>query len=265
MEGIRNWVITRIVIAGVTFVINLSNPAGWVMEAIRITFNLLMWFIERYEQIAGLVESIGNSIATIAACNISNAASYIEQTMARILPLIISLLASLLGLGGISTHIRRIFQRIRRPIDRGINGLVRWIARRARRWLRRGRVAAVRVAQWWRNIRRSFSDPDQGETHSLYLEQTGEELIPMVNPRRGTVLDFVIRYQTEISPNDPKKVEKEAARREALNIIGVHLSGRAASTIYRMSPRTIEHFDDLCRQLTIMTQGSASVLHTGEP
>ncbi len=139
MEGIRNWVITRVVVAAVTRLATMFNPVGAVLQAILAIYNTVMFFIERINQIMALVEAVTNSISNIAAGNISAAANYVEQTMARTLPLIISFLARLLGLGNISGAIRRIIQRIRRPIDRAIDRLVRWIARQARRLMRRAR------------------------------------------------------------------------------------------------------------------------------
>jgi hypothetical protein len=108
------------------------------VQAIRFTYNVIMWFIERIQQLMGLVEAISNSIGNIASGNISAAANYVEQSIARILPLAISLLARLLGLGGISNAIRRIIGRVRRPIDRAIDRVVQWIARQRRRLVRRG-------------------------------------------------------------------------------------------------------------------------------
>ncbi|HOU70102.1 MAG TPA: hypothetical protein PLK88_01770, partial [Methanothrix sp.] len=132
VEGIRNWVITRVVISGVTYLASLFTPASAVVQAIRTTYNVIMWFIERIQQLMGLVEAITNSISNIASGNISAAANYVEQTLGRILPLIISLLARLLGLGGITDAIRRIIGRIQRPIDRALDRAVQWIAGQAR-------------------------------------------------------------------------------------------------------------------------------------
>jgi hypothetical protein len=146
MEGIRNWIITRVVMAAITRLATMFNPVGAVVQAILAIYNTVMFFIERINQIMALVESVTNSIAEIASGNIAAAANYVEQTMGRTLPLIISFLARLLGLGGISNTIRRIIGRIRRPIDRAIDRVVRWIARQGRRLIRGGRALFGRLS-----------------------------------------------------------------------------------------------------------------------
>ncbi len=72
------------------------------------TYNTVMFFIERMNQILAFVESVVNSIATIAAGNIGAAANYVEQSMARTIPVILSFLARLIGIGDIADPIRRV-------------------------------------------------------------------------------------------------------------------------------------------------------------
>ncbi len=141
-DAIRNWVISRVIRAAVTRLATMFNPVGAVIQAILGIYNTIMFFIERINQILALVESITNSISRIAAGAIGAAANFVEQSMARTIPVIISFLARLLGLGGISTTIRNIIARIRRPIDRAIDRIVDWIGRQARRLVSRVRGGA---------------------------------------------------------------------------------------------------------------------------
>lgn len=182
MEGIRNWVITRVVTAAVMRLATMWNPAGAVVQAIIGIYNTVMFFIERINQIMALVRSVTSSVASIAAGNITAASNYVEQSMARTLPLIISFLARLLGLGNISGAIRRNIQRIRRPIDRAIDRVIAWIRRQARRLIRGARRGARRirsrvrrgvrrVIQWWR-MRKRFRT-QQGERHTLFFRGRG--------------------------------------------------------------------------------------------
>ncbi|HEX6267700.1 MAG TPA: DUF4157 domain-containing protein, partial [Burkholderiales bacterium] len=132
IEGIRNWVITSIVRAAVTRLATMFNPVGAIINAIITIYNTVMFFIERARQIAALVESIVDSVDNIARGNISAAVAFVERTMARALTVIISFLARLIGLGGISDRIRDIIRRIQAPVDRAIDRLINWIRERAR-------------------------------------------------------------------------------------------------------------------------------------
>ncbi len=131
IEGIRNWVITSIVRAAVTRLATMFNPAGAIIQAIIAVYNTVMFFIERAQQIAAMVESYLNSIENIARGNLGAAITYVERAMARTLPVIISFLARLIGLGGISDTIRSIIHRIQATVDRAIDRVIEWVRTRA--------------------------------------------------------------------------------------------------------------------------------------
>lgn len=132
IESIRNWVITTIVKAAVTRIATMFNPVGAIINAIITIYNTVMFVIERAQQIAAFVEAVIDSIDNIAHGNISAAINYVERTLARILSLVISFLARLIGLGGISDTIRNIIRRIQAVVDRAIDRVVNWIVQRAR-------------------------------------------------------------------------------------------------------------------------------------
>ncbi|MES2922828.1 MAG: DUF4157 domain-containing protein [Verrucomicrobiota bacterium] len=131
--AIRNFVMERIVAAAVTRIASMLNPAGAVIQAILAVYNTVMFFIERMNQMMATVQSFVQSIARIAAGDIASAADAVEQTMARTLPVIISFLARLLGLGGISEKIREIIKKIQAPIQAALGRVIGWIVAQARR------------------------------------------------------------------------------------------------------------------------------------
>src|SRR5690606_39156356 len=98
-------------------------------------YNTIMFFIERINQILDLAESVFSSINSIADGQTEAAAAYVEQTLARTLPLIISFLARLIGLGGISNRIRRIIESIQDRVGSAVDRVLDWIVGQARRLL----------------------------------------------------------------------------------------------------------------------------------
>ncbi len=131
--AIKNFVMERIVVAAVTRIASMLNPAGAVVQAIMAVYNTVMFFIERMNQMMATAQAFVTSVSKIAAGNIGDAANAVEQTMARTLPVIISFLARLLGLGGISEKIREIIERIRAPIYTALGRVIGWIVTQARR------------------------------------------------------------------------------------------------------------------------------------
>jgi hypothetical protein len=124
---IKGFVITRVIQAGVTWVLSMLNPASAFVRACKAIYDIVMFFIERAAQIAELVNAVLDSIEAVASGAVGAMAAKIEAALARAIPVVISFLASVLGLGGISTTIKTIIQRIQVPIQRGID----WVLKKA--------------------------------------------------------------------------------------------------------------------------------------
>lgn len=130
--GIRSWVQNSIITAAITKLISMFNPAGAIVQAVMAIYNTIMFFIERGSQIAALAQAVFTSIGNIAAGNIAGAATYVEQAMARSLPVMISFLARLIGLGGISEQIKNVIKRIQAPIENAMNKLANFVVEKGK-------------------------------------------------------------------------------------------------------------------------------------
>jgi hypothetical protein len=128
IEGIKEWVITKVIQAGVSWLISTLNPAGAFIAAVRGIIAVVQFVMERGSQIMSFVNSVLDSVEAIASGSIGGAANAIENSLSKALPLAISFLANLLGLGGISQKIKNIIGKVQRPvnnaIDKVINGTV---------------------------------------------------------------------------------------------------------------------------------------------
>src|SRR5207253_5359710 len=111
MGAIKDFVITKIITAGVTWLISMLNPAAAFIKACKMIYDVIMFFIERGSQIMEFVNSIMDGMGAIAAGSLGSAASLVENSLARILPLAIAFLASLLGVGGIAGKIKEIIEK----------------------------------------------------------------------------------------------------------------------------------------------------------
>src|SRR5207245_1163193 len=82
------------------WLIGMLNPAAAFIKACKMIYDVVMFFIERGSQIMEFVNSILDGIGAIAGGAVGAAANLVEGSLAKILPLAISFLASLLGIGG---------------------------------------------------------------------------------------------------------------------------------------------------------------------
>lgn len=143
IEGIRNWLARSVIGAAVTKLVTMFNPVGAIIQGIITIYNTVMFFIERAQQIARLVNSILDSIERIATGNISAAVDFVERAMANTLPVIIGFLARLIGLGNVTGYIRDIIQRIRTTIANALERIGLWIRERVQGLVARRTAASA--------------------------------------------------------------------------------------------------------------------------
>lgn len=130
--GIKDWAISKIVTAAITKLATMFNPVGAIIQSIIAIYNTVAFFIERIKQILALVESIVDSIANIAAGKIAAAANYVEQAMARTIPVILGFLARLIGLGDVSGAIKKVITAIQEKVDKAIDAVIAWLVDKAK-------------------------------------------------------------------------------------------------------------------------------------
>jgi hypothetical protein len=124
IDTIQTFVIENVIKAGVLWVVSLLNPASAFVKACKAIYDIIMFFIERGSQIAQLVNAVTDSVGAIASGAVGGAAALIENALGTSLPVVISFMASLLGLGGISEKVGGIIKTVRQPIDKAIDWLI---------------------------------------------------------------------------------------------------------------------------------------------
>ncbi|MBV9883212.1 MAG: DUF4157 domain-containing protein [Sphingomonadaceae bacterium] len=133
IEQVMDFVKSKVVEAAVTKLLSMLSPAGALIQAIIAIYNTIMFFKERLSQIAQVAAGFIDSIATIASGNIAPAANRVEQTMATALTVVISFLARIAGLGKISDAVLNIVNKVRAPIDKGMDKAVAWVVAQAKK------------------------------------------------------------------------------------------------------------------------------------
>jgi len=121
VEALKSWLITKIIEQGVIKLASFINPAGAIAQAVIAIYNGVMFLIEKASQIMAFVEAVINSVSAIAQGAISSAASWIEKSLAGIIPLVLALLARLLGLGKLTKKVAETIQKVQAKVDKAIN------------------------------------------------------------------------------------------------------------------------------------------------
>ena len=124
LDQLQDFVVTRVIMAGITWLVGLLNPASAFIKACKAIYDIIMFFVERGSQILALVNAVIDSITAIAKGALGEAAAMVENALAKGIPVVIGFLASLLGLGGISDKIKSVIEAIRKPIGEAIDWVI---------------------------------------------------------------------------------------------------------------------------------------------
>lgn len=124
IDQIQEMVITEVIKAGVKWLLSLFNPVAAFIKAAMAIYELVMFFVEKGGQILELVNAVIDGIAAIVGGAVGGAARIIEQALARAVPLLIDLLARLLGLGGLVKKVQGVIKKVRQRIDKAIDKII---------------------------------------------------------------------------------------------------------------------------------------------
>jgi hypothetical protein len=133
IDAIMDWVINTIIKQATIKLLSFFNPAGAFVQAVLAIYNLVMFLIESASQIIAFIEAVINSVSAIVQGAIGTAANWIEQSLARMIPLVIGFLARLIGLGGIGEKVKAFIKKVQGAVDRAIDKALGKLAQMAKK------------------------------------------------------------------------------------------------------------------------------------
>jgi hypothetical protein len=160
--GIKTFIIEKVIKAGITWLLAFLNPAAAFIKACKMIYDVIMFIIERGAEIMDFVRSILDSIGAIAKGAIGVVAEKVESSLAKALPLAISFLASLLGLGGISEKIHSVIQKVQAPISKAVDFVVMGAVKGAKKlfgWAK-GKAKGLKDRLTGKNKAKDADQPD---------------------------------------------------------------------------------------------------------
>lgn len=242
LEQVKDFVITKIITAGITWLIGLLNPAAAFIKACKLIYDVVMFFVNNAGRILKFVNTVIDSVADIVRGNVSGVVTKINDVLGQMVPIIIGFLASVIGLGGIGEKIRAIVQTLQKPVNKaldfviktglklagplirglkGVSGKVKSKVAAGKAWVT-GRVDAGKAAL--RGVKKGFSM--KGVSHTLTLRPGPVRVVEMASatprPLSATisrVLGDVEKRKAAVSQSRAKVTEilakgKKAGKRE---------------------------------------------------
>jgi Bacterial toxin 4 len=125
LAQVKDFVVTKIITAGITWLIGLLNPAAAFIKACKLIYDIIMFFVDNGERIMKFVNTVIDSVRDILAGNIGTVVNKIDDVLGQMVPILIGFLASAIGIGGIGEKIKEILQKLQKPVNMAIDFLIK--------------------------------------------------------------------------------------------------------------------------------------------
>ncbi len=121
---IAKYLIPTVLIAGITWIVSLLNPASAFVKACKAIIDIVTFILQRGAQIIAFVNAVLDAVIAIAGGGGGGAPGLIEKALALSIPVLIGFLAAVLGLGNIAEKVKSIFQTITKPVTKAIDWVI---------------------------------------------------------------------------------------------------------------------------------------------
>ncbi|MGW3567078.1 phage tail protein [Streptomyces sp. NPDC000941] len=133
LDDLKSYLIPTVIIAGITWILSLLNPASAFVRAVKGIIDIVSFIVNQGAQIVEFVNAVLDAVIAIANGGSAGVPKMVETALAASIPLLIGLLASLLGIGGLANKIKQVFQKVSRPVNRAIDKIAAKIAQIGKR------------------------------------------------------------------------------------------------------------------------------------
>ncbi|WP_253765842.1 phage tail protein [Goodfellowiella coeruleoviolacea] len=124
LDKVIAYVTPTIVVAGITWVISLLNPASAFVRAVKLIIDIVRFVVTQARQIIDFVNAVLDAVIAIAKGAGGGVPGLVERALARSIPVLLGFLASLLGIGGIAAKVKQIVQAMSKPVNRAVDWVV---------------------------------------------------------------------------------------------------------------------------------------------
>ncbi|MFF9144769.1 hypothetical protein ACF1BN_07925 [Streptomyces sp. NPDC014861] len=132
LSKLTEYLVPTVIIAGVTWILSLLNPASAFVRAVKGIIDIVTFVVTQGAQIADFVNAVLDAVIQIANGGAAGVPKMVETALAASIPLLIGFLAALLGIGNLAHKVRSVFQSVSRPVNRAIDKIVDFLAKKGK-------------------------------------------------------------------------------------------------------------------------------------
>jgi hypothetical protein len=121
---LTSYLIPTVIIAGITWILSLLNPASAFVRAVKAIIDIVSFVINQGAQVIEFVNAVLDAVLAIANGGEAGVPKMVETALAAAIPTLLGLLASLLGIGNLASKVKSVFQAVAKPVNKVIDKVV---------------------------------------------------------------------------------------------------------------------------------------------
>lgn len=230
LDQFRTFLMEKVVLASIMWLASLFNPIGALVRLVMTIWNFIQFLRTQMARIFQVVQTVINTIWEIATGVMEPPIRGVESVLGRLVPVVLDLLARLLGISGIPEKVQEVLRGVHLRLEAALERLMRRVLAA---FGIQGQPAAAGDNADDLMAPRTFAGG--GESHTLYVHEQGTGVVPMMRSTpmpvaswlqglRGTGLEqigrqkrprwtpeIVAQKRLEIEPMIAEAIGKEAS------------------------------------------------------
>ncbi|MER5982835.1 hypothetical protein ABT170_06930, partial [Streptomyces sp. NPDC001787] len=216
LEKLTSYLIPTVIIAGITWILSLLNPASAFIRAVKGIIDIVTFIVTQGAQIADFVNAVLDAVIAIANGGAAGVPKLVEAALATSVPLLIGFLASLLGIGGLANKVKSVFHAVSRPVNRAIDKIVDFIAKKGKALWKKPKRAPdgkkqdatekgknnEKGSSFYPSPKKSFQSLDK-ENHKVQFNGEGADADLVVHSTPQDIYKYMTGWETELRTAGP--------------------------------------------------------------
>ncbi|MEW7277024.1 hypothetical protein ABW636_00335 [Aquimarina sp. 2201CG1-2-11] len=252
--AIKEMIMSQVVQAGIKWILGLLSPVGAFVKAVMAIVDVVKFFIERASQIAELVIAFTESIAAIAAGKVGAVAKSIENALGKAVPVVIGLLASVLGIGGLANKVLGLVRKVRKRVQKALTKLWLKIKKAGKKiWRKLGFGKKKKKEKKDEDLTRGDTEVGEvvkfkegGENHRLWFDTSGKGVKLMVASVQMPVKEKLANWESRLGDLDDENKTKATGLIAKVRSEEQQLDqeGETVETLFKKAQKTNAKNDD---------------------
>jgi len=206
LDSVRNWAITKLVVAGITKLAAMFSPVTGLINVVTVVYKIVTYIMDKAKAFKALIATVVDSVSKVANGQIDDAANAIEKTMAGTLPLMMSFLASVLGLDGVGERIKETIKTVQGKVSDALDKVIGYLVEKGKALWEKAKDGFANAVEWWKR-RKKFKLGD--EEHDLYTDGDENNHVLMVASKAPTTIEKFVGAM--VGPEDDKQAIRDLA------------------------------------------------------